>query len=498
MISLRNIALSYGEQLLFEDASLQINAGDRFALVGPNGSGKSTIFRLILGETEPDEGTVQVKRGLRIGHLPQENAPVSDRSVLAEAAGEGADERKKAKAKEILMGLGFKIVDFTRPMNQLSGGWAMRVAMARLLLAEPDLLLLDEPTNHLDLWSLLWFQEYLLDFRGTIVVISHDRAFINTVCDTIVSVQDRELGVYRGTYEEFVTERAEEKRRLESSKRVQDGQVARMQEFIDRNRARLSTARRAQSMMKKLARVDRIEIPPDPKTISVQFPQPPRCGKEVLSLREVSKSYGANTVYHHLDLTLLRGWRMALVGPNGAGKSTLLKILAGVLDFESGERIPGGNVTVGYHAQHRAGTMDPEATVFEEAIHVSRNHSQQFVRTVLGSFLFPGDSVHKQVKVLSGGEKSRLSLVKILLDPPNLLLLDEPTTHLDMDSVEALLAALEGYTGTLAFISHDLHFINTLADRILHVDRGKVTVYPGKFDLYLWRQGRQTPTPGRA
>jgi len=491
MISLRNISISYGEQSLFERASLQINAGDRFALVGPNGSGKSTILRLILGEVEPDEGKIEAKRGLQIGYLPQENAPVSDRRVVEEAAGPGADDRRVAKAKEILMGLGFRVADFPRPMKQLSGGWAMRVAMARLLLAEPDLLLLDEPTNHLDLWSLLWFQEYLLEFRGTIVVISHDRAFINSVCRAIVSVQDHELRVYPGDYESFVVERAEEKRRLESSKRVQDGQVARMQDFIDRNRARLSTARRAQSMMKKLARVERIEIPPDPKSISIEFPRPPRSGKDVVALRHMRKAYGANVVYRGLDLTLQRGWRLALVGPNGAGKSTLLRILAGALDFDSGERILGANVTVGYHAQHRAGTMDPEATVFEEAIRVSRNTSQQFVRTVLGSFLFRGDAVHKPVKVLSGGEKSRLSLVRILLDPPNLLLLDEPTTHLDMDSVAALIAALEGYPGTLAFISHDLFFVNALADRILHVEAGKVSIYPGKFDLYLWRQTKR-------
>jgi ATP-binding cassette subfamily F protein 3 len=251
-------------------------------------------------------------------------------------------------------------------------------------------------------------------------------------------------------------------------------------------------------MMKKLERVERIEIPLDLKSISVEFPQPPRCGKDVLTLKHLNKSYGHNVVYRGLDLTLHRGWRMAFVGPNGAGKSTLLKVLAGVLDFESGERIVGANVTVGYHAQHREGTMDPGATVFEEAIRGSRSHSQQFVRTVLGSFLFPGDAVHKPVKVLSGGEKSRLSLVKILLDPPNLLLLDEPTTHLDMDSVAALIAALETYTGTLAFISHDLFFVNALADRIVHIESGKVSMYPGKFDLYLWKQGRQTLTSGHA
>ena len=492
MISLRSIDLSYGEQVLFRDASLQINQGDRFALVGPNGSGKSTIFRLILGETEPDSGEVQLKRGLSIGYLPQENAPVSARTVVEEAAAEFTeDPRKVAKAKACLMGLGFREKDFTRPMKEMSGGWAMRAAMARLLARDPELLLLDEPTNHLDLWALLWFREYLQDFRGTLVVISHDRDFIDTTCRSIVSVQEKGLKIYHGDYGSFLVERAAEKATLEAQQKVQEGKMARMQDFIDRNRARLSTARRAQSMMKKLAKIEPIEVPRDPDRVTVKFPQPARCGKEVLSLRKVTKAYGSNTVYRGLDLTVQRGWRVALVGPNGAGKSTLLRMFAGVLPFESGERVVGHNVATGYHSQHREGTMDPERTVLDEAMANGRAVPLQFVRTVLGSFLFSGDSVFKPVKVLSGGEKSRLSLVKMLLDPPNVMLLDEPTTHLDMDSVEALLAALAGFEGTLVFISHDLHFINTLADHVVHIDSGKVTTYPGRFDLYLWRKGRE-------
>ncbi|MEK7766762.1 MAG: ABC-F family ATP-binding cassette domain-containing protein, partial [bacterium] len=465
MISLRNVSLAFGGQELFDGASLQINEGDRLALVGPNGAGKSTIFKLILGELEPDRGAIQVKKGLTLGHLPQENAPVSDQPVLAAAlAGSDPDDaRLAAQAKAILMGLGFRIADFGKPVRTLSGGWAMRVAMARLLLQAPDLLLLDEPTNHLDLWSLLWFRDYLTEYRGTILLISHDRAFINTICHAVVSVQDRELQRYEGDYEHFVRERATEIGHLESAKRAQDGKMAQMQEFIDRNRARLSTARRAQSMMKRLEKVERIELPPEPKTLSMRLPQPPPSGKEVMKLKGLSKSYGHVAVYRGLDFAVRRGDRRAFVGPNGAGKSTLLKSLAGVLPFESGERVVGHNVVVGYHAQHREGTMDPKRTVLEEAMSTGRNLPPEFVRTVLGSFLFSEDAVFKQVKVLSGGEKSRLSLVKVLLDPPNFLLLDEPTTHLDITSVASLVAALSDYEGTLAFISHDLHFINTLS-----------------------------------
>ncbi len=499
MISIRNLNLSFGSQTLFEDASLRVNQGDRFALVGPNGAGKSTLFRLILGEMEPDAGNVDMRHGLVVGYLPQENAPVTDRPVLQEAllGLDAEDGRTEAKAKAVLMGLGFKIADFTRPLKELSGGWAMRVAMARLLVEEPDLLLLDEPTNHLDLWSLLWFQEYLQRYPGAILVISHDRAFINAVCSTVVSVQDHTLKAYPGDYESFVAERAAEQSRLESAHRTQQGEIRAMKEFIDRNRARLSTAKRAQSMMKRLDKVERIELPPEARKMAIQLPQPPPCGKEAIFLTDIHKAYGKHVVYKSLSLAVPRGWKMALVGPNGAGKSTLLKIMAGVLPFEAGERKLGHNVVVGYHAQHRAETMDPERTVLEEASRSNRSHPDLLVRSVLGSFLFSGDSVFKKVKVLSGGEKSRLSLVKILLDPPNFLLLDEPTTHLDMSSVDALVAALERFEGTLAFISHDLHFINALAQQTIHVDHGRVTVYPGNFELFQWSQKQRVAAGSR-
>jgi ATP-binding cassette subfamily F protein 3 len=433
---------------------------------------------------------VEIKRGVRVGYLPQENAPVSEKSVL-ETALEGQDphdNRVEAKAKSILAGLGFRQKDFDRPLKELSGGWAMRVAMARLLVEEPDMLLLDEPTNHLDLWSLLWFRDYLVSYPGTIFVISHDRDFINTVCYSIVSVQEHGLKVYNGNYEYFVAEYAEEKRRREAAFRLQQAKLGQMEDFVARNRARLSTAKRAQSMMKKIEKVELIELPPEAGRLKVRLPQPPRSGKEVVQLKKLGKSYGDTVVYQDLDFTVQRGWKMAFVGPNGAGKSTLLKILAGVLPFDSGEMIPGHNVVIGYHSQHRIGSMNAESSVLEEAMAGSREKSQEVVRTLLGSFLFPGDAVFKKIRYLSGGEKSRLSLLKFLLDPPSFLLLDEPTTHLDMDAVSSLIDALKGYEGTLAFISHDLHFINSLAEHVVHIEGGKVDVYPGNFELYQWRQ----------
>ncbi len=490
MITVRNIHKSFGIQLLFENASLQINAGDRYALIGPNGAGKSTLMKMLLGVEEPDSGEIQFKSGIVTGYLPQENAPLVETTVLEEALAhhEDPDGRVTAKAKSILMGLGFKTTDFDRKVNTLSGGWAMRVAMARLLIQEPDLLMLDEPTNHLDLESLLWFQDYLTYYRGAIFLISHDRQFINTVCTAIVSVQNYSLKPYYGNYEYFLNERASEKERITTTYLAQQKEIKETEDFINRNRSRASTASRAQSAIKRLDKMERIELPEEVRKIKIRFPQPERVGVRVLSLKNLHKSYGPLKVYHGLDFDLERGQKMAFVGHNGAGKSTLLKILAGTIPFESGERILGLNVKVGYFSQHRAETLNMERTVFEEAGTNDRHISEQTIRTVLGSFLFPGDNVFKKVGVLSGGEKSRVALVKLLLDPPNVLLMDEPTTHLDLQSVEALIDALKEFEGTLCFISHDLYFVNALADHVVHVEHGKVTLFPGNFEYFKRRQ----------
>ncbi|MDQ7773421.1 MAG: ABC-F family ATP-binding cassette domain-containing protein [Elusimicrobiales bacterium] len=495
MITLRNVSKSFGGQSLFEDASLQINDGERFALVGPNGAGKSTLFRMMLGQEEADEGELQFKRGTVVGYLPQENAPVSERTVLEETLAEldDFDGRKEAEAKAVLMGLGFKVSDFTRKVNTLSGGWAMRVAMARLLVKKPDLLLLDEPTNHLDLDSLIWLQDYLAWYPGAVFIISHDRAFIDFLCTAIVSLQDKKLRVYHGDYANFLAQREAEKEKLVSQWKQQQLEIADMEDFIARNRARVSTASRVQSMIKRLEKLERIELPPETKTVKIRFPQPSRTGTKVLELKNISKTYQVPghdpiKVYENFNFELTRGQKLAFVGHNGAGKSTLLKMLAGVIEPDSGERVLGLNAKTGYFSQHRTGILEPRRTVLQEALDNDRMNPELMVRTVLGTFLFPGDNVFKKVSVLSGGEKSRLMLVKLLLDPPNVLLLDEPTTHLDIPSVEALIAALKEYEGTVCFISHDLYFVNQLADAVVHVENGKATVYPGNYDYFHSRQ----------
>ncbi|MBI2118783.1 MAG: ABC-F family ATP-binding cassette domain-containing protein [Elusimicrobia bacterium] len=490
MITIKNIHKTFGTQTLFKEAALQINAGDRFALVGPNGSGKSTLFKMLLSEQEPDLGEIQFKRGIEVGYLPQENPPISELTVVDETLAHTPDPdgRITAKAKMILMGLGFKTSDFERKVSSLSGGWAMRVAMARLLLHEPDLLMLDEPTNHLDLESMLWFQNFLLNYRGAIFLISHDRNFVNTICKVIVSVQNQTLKTYHGNYDYYLNERSQEKERLETAYQAEQRKIAEMQDFISRNRARASTASRAQSMIKRLEKLERIELPEESKKIKIRFPQPERCGVRALNLKNLYKSYGETKVYENLNFEIERGWKMAFVGHNGAGKSTLIKILSGTIPFDKGERILGLNVKVGYFSQHRTEMLHAEKTVLEEALDNKRHLPEQMVRTILGSFLFPGNAVFKKVEVLSGGEKSRLALVKILLDPPNVLLMDEPTTHLDLDSVEALIISLKEFEGTLCFISHDLYFINALANHIVHVDEGQVTLYPGNYEYFERRR----------
>ncbi len=494
MITIKDVHKSFGIQTLFEGANLQINSGDRFALVGPNGAGKSTLFKMLLSEDFPDSGEIVFKRGITTGYLPQENAPVSELSVLEEALAYTLDPdgRMSSKAKSILMGLGFKVTDFERKVNTLSGGWAMRVAMARLLLEEPNLLMLDEPTNHLDLESMLWFQNYLLNYRGSIFLISHDRNFINTVSKSVVSVENKTLKVYHGNYEYYLRERSSEKERIENAYAAQQREIADMEDFINRNRARASTASRAQSAIKRLEKMEKIELPEEAKKMKIRFPQPQRTGARTIALKGVHKAYGDIKVYQNLNFELERGWKVAFVGHNGAGKSTLLKMLGEMVPFDKGERILGINVKVGYFSQHRAESLDMEKTVLQEAMNTPRDLPEQTVRSVLGSFLFQGESVFKQVKVLSGGEKSRLSLVKILMDPPNVLLMDEPTTHLDLDSVEALIAALKEFEGTLCFISHDLYFVNALANHVVHVNNGQVSFYPGNYEYFISRTSPQT------
>ena len=518
MLTISNISKSYGGRVLFEDVSLQVNRGDKIGLVGPNGAGKTTLFSIILKETSPDEGTVSLERRVTMGYLPQETAPTGDQTALELTMAitpelerlqkllalpvEQIDETEhhaalarfdelggyqlEAKARRILAGLAFRERDLSRPMRELSGGWVMRAHLARLLTLAPDLLLLDEPTNHLDLESLVWFQEHLQSYEGAILFISHDREFLNLLCGSIVAMERGQLHRYRGNYDEYLLQRSARDVQQLAAHKNQKREIDRLQRFADRFRAKASMASRAQSKLKEIARMDIVDAPEAAeKTIHFRFPQPRRSGLRVITLKNVHHAYGDNVVYRGTEFEAERGLRMVLVGPNGAGKSTLLKLLAGVLEVQQGERDLGYNASVGYYSQNRVDMLQPKRTVLEEASDTRQPVPEQAVRTILGSFLFRGDDVFKPVAVLSGGEKSRLALVKLLLDPPNLLLMDEPTTHLDMPSIDALIGALKQYEGTLLFISHDVHFIRELATSVLHISAGKLARYPGDYQYYL-------------
>ena len=526
MLTVSQLSKSFSGRILFDDVSLQVNRGDRIGLVGPNGAGKSTLFSLILGEVSPDTGQITIEKSATIGFLPQETAAAKDETVLelalattpelAEAqkvikqheSGSGSDDASyhralhvfdehggwqlEPKAKRVLAGLAFRESDFDRPAQAMSGGWIMRAHLARLLVMEPDLLLLDEPTNHLDLESLQWFQEFLRSYPGAIVMISHDREFLNQLVGSIVEIANAKLVRYRGNWDNYVEQKAAREVQQLSAYKNQQKEIASLQLFADRFRAKASKASQAQSKLKQIDRMEKIAVPTARgKTIKFHFPQPLRSGLRVITLKDVDYAYGDLVVYRSLNFHAERGQRTVLVGPNGAGKSTLLKLLGGVLPVQHGTREFGHNVRVGYFSQNRIEVLNPKLTVLESALDAPHPVSEQTARTVLGSFLFRGDDVFKSVAALSGGEKSRLALVKLLLDPPNLLLMDEPTTHLDIGSIDALIGALKQYHGTLIFISHDVHFIRATATSVLHITASpaqtgsRLTSYPGNYQYYL-------------
>ncbi|MDB6029185.1 MAG: transporter ATP-binding protein [Verrucomicrobiales bacterium] len=521
MLTIGGISKSFGGRTLFEDVSLQVNREDRIGLVGPNGAGKTTLFSMILQIEEPDAGKINFEKNIKVGFLPQESAPVGDETILELATAisdEIVDLKKKikawdtahpddlehhddnlharfselggfqleAKAKKILVGLGFREKDFDRPAKELSGGWVMRGHLARLLVQEPDLLMLDEPTNHLDLEVLLWFQEYLKGYPGGILMISHDREFLNQLVGSIIEIRQSKLVRYRGNYEDFLLQREAAEVQLLAAYNNQQREIAHLMDFVDRFRAKNTKATQAQSKLKQIERMEKIEAPVNTdKKISFSFPQPQRSGLKVITLKNIDHAYGPNVVYRGMDFSAERDERVVLVGPNGAGKSTLLKLVAGVMPVQSGEYILGHNVKAGYYSQYRIEMLQASRTVFEEACDTPQRMTEESIRTLLGCFLFRGDDIYKPVSVLSGGEKSRLALVKLLLDPPNLLLMDEPTTHLDMPSIDALVEALKQFQGTLVFISHDVYFIRALANRVVHVNAGRLTHYSGDYQYYL-------------
>ena len=490
MLTVAGISKSFGGRDLFEDVSLNIMTGDRIAITGPNGAGKSTLIKIILGKEEPDAGSVTFIRGTRVGYLPQESEPAGNETVLDIAVPHEHEHDGQfiAKAKQILDSLGFKQTDYDRPAREMSGGWIMRAHLARLLAEEPDLLMLDEPTNHLDLETLIWFQDYLKYYPGAILLISHDREFLNNLCTHIAELRSSRIMRYTGNYDSYLVQRAAAEATLIATAKSQQREIDRMQLFVDRFRAKNTKAAQAQSKMKQIERIkeDMVEVPDGPDaTMGFRFPQPQRSGQRVISLEKIKFGYGEKLIYDGVDFEVERGQRTVLVGPNGAGKSTLLKLLAEVLKPQAGVHKLGHNAKYGYFAQHRAAMLNPAHTVFEEALDTPQRITEQAIRTVLGSFLFRGDDIYKPVSVLSGGEKSRLALVKLLLDPPNLLLMDEPTTHLDLASVDALIEALKQYEGTLVFISHDVHFIRALSTHVVRVEAGQLRHFGGGYQYYL-------------
>ncbi|MBU0548179.1 MAG: ATP-binding cassette domain-containing protein [Candidatus Omnitrophica bacterium] len=524
MINIINLSKNYGPKVLFKNISLNINQGEKIGLIGPNGAGKSTLFFLILQETEPSSGEVRVNKGVHIGYLPQESSFKSEHTVLVELT-EG-DERimrlkqekerleykndagskrygeilheletlgffeLEHKAKKILSGLGFKERDFNRPINQMSGGWQMRALLGKLLTYHYDLLLLDEPTNYLDLNAALWLKDYLADFQGTFIMISHDKAFLTDVTNYTFILENGSIVKVHGNYEHYEEIKAQKRIHLVKQFKEQDKKIKQLDRFVARFHAQPNKAASVRAKRRVLERMEeeKIVIPSDPReSIGIfSFPQTRRSGHRVINLEGISKAYGDIQVYDGLDFEITQGEKAVLAGENGAGKSTLLKILAGFVSVDKGSRVLGHNVDIGYFSQTRTDVLNVENTVLQEAYSAAPGYmAEETIRTIIGAFLFTGDDAEKKVKVLSGGEKSRLILAKLLIDPPNCLLLDEPTTHLDVDAVDALVRALRNYEGTIVFISHDIYFVSSIANNVFEVKEGRIRKFPGTFDYYL-------------
>ena len=536
MIRLDNISKRNGAQILFIEASAVLNRGEKIGLVGPNGAGKTTIFRLIAGQEPPDEGQVMVERGTTIGYFSQDVGEMSGRSAVAETmdgagpVSEVAAELRSLEAKmgdpdhadeldtlverfgevqarfeelggyeldacarETLAGLGFSQEMMDGDVGMLSGGWKMRVALARILLMRPDVMLLDEPSNHLDIESIIWLEAFLKNYDGALMMTAHDRAFMNRVVGKIVEIDGGNLNTYSGDYEFYEAQRAQNEKQQQAQFERQQAMLAKEIKFIERFKARASHAAQVQSRVKKLDKIEKIEPPRRRQTVAFDFPNPPRSGDDVATLKGVAKAYGSKKIYEGFDLMIRRKERWCVMGVNGAGKSTLLKLVTGSTEPDAGTVTLGGSVKLGYFAQHAMELLDGDNTVFEQLSNAFPRAGQGSLRTLAGCFGFSGDDVEKKCRVLSGGEKARLVMALMLYDPPNFLVLDEPTNHLDIATKEMLIGALADYEGTMLFVSHDRHFLAALSNRVLEITPDGVHRYDGGYVEYVARTGQEAP-----
>jgi ATPase subunit of ABC transporter with duplicated ATPase domains len=536
MIRLDSISKQNGHQILFIEASAALNRGEKVGLVGPNGAGKTTLFRMIMGREQPDEGQVSVDRGITLGYFSQDVGEMAGQSVVSEVMdGAGpvsavaaelkaleaamadparADDMDaivarygevqarfeeldgyalEGRAREVLAGLSFSPEMMDGDVGALSGGWKMRVALARILLMRPDAMLLDEPSNHLDLESLIWLEAFLKGYEGVLLMTSHDREFMNRIVTKIVEIDGGALTTYSGDYEFYAQQREQNEKQQQAQFERQQAMLAKEIKFIERFKARASHAAQVQSRVKKLEKIEKVEPPRRRQSVAFDFPPAPRSGDDVAILKNVHKGYGSRTIYDGLDLLVRRRERWCVMGVNGAGKSTLLKLVAGAAEPDDGTVSLGGSVKLGYFAQHAMELLDGEQTVFESLEHSFPQAGQGSLRALAGCFGFSGDDVEKRCRVLSGGEKARLVMAKMLYDPPNFLVLDEPTNHLDMATKEMLIAALAQYEGTMLFVSHDRHFLAALSNRVLELTPEGIHQYGGGYTEYVERTGQEAP-----